>query len=147
MKMAFRFAIIFMSVCMATGSANAEDIGNLPVPVAAYSPSPIQAISAIPREDRIQLLWIAPPEVVPVVYNIEHSLDGEHFESLGELQSRCRVNQASTYIFNHVKPKSGQNFYRIRQTDISGKVSMSKILNVSYEPKTRMSGLPVCRPS
>lgn len=142
-----RIFLLAFFFCIASLASFAEEIGNLPVPVTAYSPSPVSALSNINRDDRVQLLWMTPPEIVPVVYAVERSLDGEHFESLGEVQSRCHVNQAATYIFNDMRPHSGQSFYRIRQTDVSGKVTLSKVLPVQYEPRIKMSEIPVVRPS
>lgn len=59
-------------------------------------------------------------------YTVEKSTDGTNFSSIGVLASKG--NGEHSYSFTEGATLQGNAFYRIRQTDIDGRVSYSKII-------------------
>jgi carboxypeptidase T len=73
----------------------------------------------------VQLDWQAQTDDEHSYFEVERSADGVQFTSLG------RSNPFPPYQFVDPQPKFGNNFYRIKQVDKSGKISYSKTVMVS----------------
>ncbi|MBK5270102.1 MAG: T9SS type A sorting domain-containing protein, partial [Bacteroidia bacterium] len=91
------------------------------------------------KNNRAELKW----EVEAVVNNdhfeIEHSTDGVQFSLKGILSNTDGLTTASgrlLYTFSDAKPVMGINFYRIRQTDIDGRSSLSKTIQFKVSDVT-----------
>lgn len=65
-------------------------------------------------------------------FTIERSGDGRRFESIGEIKGAGDSREERHYSFTDVKPFSGVNYYRIKQTDFDGKYSYSEIKSVRF---------------
>ena len=73
------------------------------------------------------LNWKANCTSTQAVFNIERSTDGRKFTSLQSITaSNTRCLQPFDYTDND--PVAGMNYYRIRMTDVDGKVSYSTII-------------------
>jgi hypothetical protein len=59
-------------------------------------------------------------------FYIEKSSDGINFSEIGKLPGKGTSSDLNTYAYMDVNP-SGTNYYRIRQVDINGKYSYTKI--------------------
>ncbi len=80
------------------------------------------------------LRWATVKEENNIGFDIERSQNGATFKSVGFVPSKAEKGNSSdkllyTYIDNN--PLSGNNFYRLKQTDLDGKTSYSsvKVLN------------------
>ncbi|MFZ4057169.1 MAG: reprolysin-like metallopeptidase [Ferruginibacter sp.] len=77
-------------------------------------------------------------------YEIERSIDGIHFKTIGQINAASTGNGMLTqYVFADLKPTLGRNFYRIKQVDIDGRFSYSAIINLVFDKvKTAWSVYP-----
>jgi len=84
-------------------------------------------------ERGIQLDWITASEVSNKYFTIERSSDGISFEAIGKLDRKENSNEKAYYGFIDKDPILGINYYRLKQTDLNGSSSYSKIVASSYK--------------
>lgn len=87
-------------------------------------------------DNTVQLIWEANVDDQHHYFEVERSNDGNQFTVLGKLP------QMSAFRFADKSPRSGNNFYRIKQVDKDGTVSYSKIINVYIESTIKVSIYP-----
>ena len=86
----------------------------------------------------IQLQWETSSELNCKGFYVEKSSNGRNFENIGFIVSKA-VNGVSNlplqYVLDDAKPISGNNYYRLRQTDLDGKISYSNTILIRYNDK------------
>jgi cytoskeletal protein CcmA (bactofilin family) len=86
-------------------------------------------VKVIVEQSDVKLEWSTYEEINNAYFEIEKSVDGSHFISVGEVQGSGNTNQVTQYeyydydIFNDV-------YYRLKQVDVDGKSSYSKVIHV-----------------
>lgn len=87
-----------------------------------------------------EITWKVGNERNVKLYEIERTNDGNNYSTIGRV-SPATVQGDNTYTF--VDPQPGQeNFYRIRQIDLDGKVAYSSIVALNRNAITKMSVQP-----
>jgi trimeric autotransporter adhesin len=85
-------------------------------------------------KDDIQLNWTTAQEINTNYFDIEHSMDGNHFEKTGMVYSRYQNSSTATnYTFTDLSPENGIHFYRLKQFDLDGKYRYSNIIPVLFD--------------
>ncbi|MBK0383297.1 T9SS type A sorting domain-containing protein [Pedobacter sp. SD-b] len=117
----------------------AEDLnGNLqasPVKIdiqTSLTPLPITltAFSGKAVNQAIQLNWNTAAELNNSYFDIERSVDGKNFSTIGKLQGAGTSTSSISYSFLDENPYAGVNYYRLVQFDFDGKYSYSPITYV-----------------
>ena len=65
-------------------------------------------------------------------YEVEKSVNGNEFFTIGEVLGRPNGNSEVTYNFTDHSP-AGTSFYRLRQTDAQGKVALSNVIKLEQK--------------
>lgn len=98
---------------------------------AATASTPLPVIwgpfSAVAAGNDVDLNWQVSANESGKVYVVEHSLDGVHFSSIGQV---ANFASQQNYAFVHNNAGSGKHYYRIHEIDIDGKDIYSKTLSV-----------------
>lgn len=96
------------------------------------SPLPIQLISftAVEKDDHNLLEWITLAEVNNEVFTLERSSNGNDFYEIGTVPGAGNSKVILSYSFKDMKPLSGVNYYRLRQTDYDGTSTTSRIIAI-----------------
>ena len=119
--------------------------GSLTTLVAA--PIELKRFSGTQKNSQIQLDWITASEYDNDYFTIEKSKDGVEFSSIGEVSSMGDSQYEVAYQLIDGRPYSGQNYYRLKQTDFDGTSTTSKIIVVDMEnqqePKVKIFPNPV----
>ena len=99
----------------------------------------LSALSALPvkmtsfnaeiRNRNAELTWTTENEINNHHYVVERSSNGTNFDSIGTVIGRNNT-AAFTYNFSDKQMKNGSNFYRIRQVDVDGGSTLSKVVTV-----------------
>ena len=95
------------------------------------NPLPIKDIniSAILNQaDEIAIKWKAVGAVDILNYKLEHSINGVDFTEL----TNVFASTSNSYNFIDASPLEGINYYRIKATDVSGKITYSTVVNVQF---------------
>ncbi len=77
--------------------------------------------------------WTTATESGNAGFTLQRSADGASFTNIASLNSKAQGGNSSTpltYSYNDSKDISANNYYRLKQTDISGNESYSAIVNV-----------------
>lgn len=96
----------------------------------------VKNLEAIVHGEQIDLSWRADGNVDEVIYFVQRSEDGVLFENLGALSASHSL-PGGGFEFTDLKPKLGNNFYRIKFESLSENhlEGYSEIVSAYYEPK------------
>ncbi|MFZ1703219.1 MAG: hypothetical protein WAT79_02670 [Saprospiraceae bacterium] len=82
--------------------------------------------SADYTEDNVVLLfWQSANEYNTAYYEVEHSPDGVHFQTIGVRSASGHSSQLTNYEFNDYSPGFGNQYYRLKMIDHDGQFSYS----------------------
>ena len=76
------------------------------------------------------LVWETVNEINVSHFDIEHSLDGESFDMIGNLNANNKTSP-NTYSYTHQSPVQGINYYRLKQVDFDGAYDYSWVRYVA----------------
>jgi Secretion system C-terminal sorting domain len=76
------------------------------------------------------LKWRTYSETNNNYFEIERSFDTRKFVSIGQIKGHGTISNPQNYTFIDENPLKGINYYRLKQVDIDGKFSYSKIESV-----------------
>jgi len=104
-------------------------------PVAANcSPTilPIELLSFSAKQlgSRVHLNWETNHEIDNDFFSIEKSLNGFNFETIGRVEGSKNSIEIVAYEYVDAQVVQGNNYYRLKQTDLNGEYSYSKIISV-----------------
>ncbi|MDO6434812.1 T9SS type A sorting domain-containing protein [Flavitalea sp. BT771] len=85
------------------------------------------------------LTWATAEEHNTKSFEIEHSLDGHAYTSIGATPAAGNSAQQKEYAWIHTHPASGANYYRIKQVDLDNKFTYSSIVPLFYTPSLFMT--------
>lgn len=75
-------------------------------------------------------------------FDIESSSNGKVFEKIGRVEGAGNSSTTKTYKFIDGSPLAGTSYYRLKQTDIDGRFTYSKIINIKRETGNLVSIYP-----
>lgn len=76
--------------------------------------------------------WSVAQQRNTMLFEIEQSLDGVHFNKVGTTQGDGVLYAERSFAFAHANPVVGKNYYRIKQVDFDGQYSYSNIAYAAY---------------
>ena len=101
-------------------------------------PLPVKLLyfNVIKENDKVQLYWATAAEINNDYFNIEKSLDGKNFKSIGKIIGAGNSQQIISYAFTDSSLLQGLNYYRLKQTDYDGEFSYSPVEIISNYSET-----------
>jgi hypothetical protein len=75
----------------------------------------------------IRLTWQTVTEINSRDFVVETSTDGRHYTALATVAAAGNSNSAIDYNYRHINPGAGHHFYRIKETDLDGKIMYSAV--------------------
>jgi hypothetical protein len=85
------------------------------------------------NDEQVKLEWQTKAEYNNSVFTVERSLDGKIFNSVSSIDAKGNSQTPGSYNFTDLPNHSGILYYRIKQTDITGENSYSKVVTVRIE--------------
>lgn len=79
------------------------------------------------------LKWSTASESNNDYFDLERSANGLNFTSIGRVDGAGTSTASHDYAFIDYRPKSGKNYYRLRQVDHDGQFSFSPIVSVTID--------------
>jgi hypothetical protein len=109
---------------------------SLPVTLLEFSVRPIN--------NTAHLTWKTSGEFQNKGFEVEHSINGVDFRSIGFVQANSNGNSSVTqsYQFTDNHPVNGRNFYRLRQLDMDGKTAFSQIRDIVIDRNNELRVYP-----
>jgi hypothetical protein len=102
---------------------------------------PVSLLSFSGYKDGIrnQLRWVTSSEINNRGFQVERSSDGQSYQSIGFVNSLAIGGNSQTplkYSFSDAQPAGVKQYYRLKQTDIDGRNTLSNILLIQGEKPT-----------
>jgi hypothetical protein len=99
------------------------------VVISYFEPAPLPVeltrFDARPEIGGIALDWQTASELNNESFTVEHSRDGQRFHALAVLPGAGTTSFPQAYTWVHSQPNTGDNYYRLRQTDFDGAFTYS----------------------
>jgi hypothetical protein len=87
-------------------------------------------VKGILREEKAIISWATAIEENTKEFIVEYSVSGNDFKTLKQIPAAGNSSSSQTYSFVHDTPAQGFNYYRVKQVDIDGKFSYSKVITL-----------------
>ncbi len=143
----------------ATAGAGSVVCTNTPSPFNSFSrftlanklggdnPLPIQLLefNAKAQSNKLLLEWSTLMEYNNAYFTVEKSTDALEFEELEKVDSKSKTGNANgllNYSCYDTKPVNGINYYRLKQTDFSGRSTYYPIRNVLFGANNQINIYP-----
>lgn len=107
----------------------------------AILPVELVSFTAQAQEKYVLLKWETSSEENNDYFEIERSIDGLTFESIGKVTGNGTTAITNNYAFLDQFPSRGTNYYRLRQVDFDGRYEYSDIRLVNFSGKTEQFSL------
>lgn len=91
-----------------------------------------------------ELRWITSSEINNSHFNVQRSVNGSTFETIGRVFGVGNSLMESQYVFYDSKPLDNKNYYRLQQVDFNEKDSYSEIVIIN---RSRSSGEITIQPN
>jgi hypothetical protein len=97
-----------------------------------------RSFTVTPRNNAAWLQWSTSSEQNTRDFNVQYSIDGRNWTTIGTVTAAGNSNSISNYSYVHTDPVAGNNFYRIQQTDLDSRYSYSSIqkLQIGFSNKS-----------
>ena len=93
------------------------------------------SFTAAAKANTVVLNWETATEVNNRGFGVERSKDGNTWSEIGFVKASPSNVNGATYSFVDYAPVQGMNYYRLRQKDLDGRFSFSKIRQVNFDGK------------
>lgn len=137
-----RYLISPDQVVFAVSNANFSDgyytIGSVDT---ASSPLPVELIRFEGHREmnRVRLEWETASETNNHYFEVQRSLNGENFQSIGKVPGNGTTVIPHVYSWNDTKPRQGVNYYRLKQVDYDGAYMFTSLIAVKFDGDSRGS--------
>ncbi len=129
------------SICESTGAGTiTSDATNTTGTAVTYGsirgsggqalPITLLSFDAVPHDKVVQTGWQTAQEINNDHFTVERSADGITYSAIGTVRGAGNSNSLRTYTFMDENPLQGISYYRLGQTDIDGKTTLSSIVAV-----------------
>ena len=95
-------------------------------------PIELEQFNVKPDQGAALLRWTTASEKNTRLFGIEHSVDGQNWQSIGTVPAAGNSNTRQHYQFRHLKPVDGTNFYRLQTVDLDEKTEYSDIRSLEW---------------
>lgn len=95
-------------------------------------PVTLTNFNAIKKDKTTLLNWQTATEINSSYFQVQRSVNGQSFNAIGTVKSAGNTSIAQQYTFVDEAPANGINYYRLKQVDVNGHESFSKIETVNF---------------
>jgi hypothetical protein len=90
----------------------------------------------------VKLTWTSTSEQNSKEFIIQHSIDGNKWNTIGTLAAAGNSSGHKDYSFVHSTPAEGTNFYRLKQQDINGSFMFTRVITVTNNQAQQIEYFP-----
>ena len=100
---------------------------------AAVLPVTFINFDGVLQNDRAVLNWSTASEFNNKGFDVEKSMDGQVFNTIGFVKGNGNSSQVNNYAYIDNKVLSGHNYYRLKQIDIDGNSKYSSTIRLDFK--------------
>jgi plastocyanin len=110
-------------------------INNAAATIIVSNPLPVTWLSFTARKqgNGTLLQWVTGSEVNSRDFQIEHSMDGSHWNRIGSVPAATFSSSNRSYQYIHAVASRGINYYRLVQRDLDGWEQYSRVLSLAHD--------------
>ena len=108
----------------------------------ASLPVNLKGFSATLKTNNAVLVWKTATEINNKYFDVEHSVNGVNFTSVGRVTGGGSSSTERTYTFIHATIAKGKNYYRLAQYDLNGDVKYSQVIVLSANGSVKLQIKP-----
>ncbi len=97
----------------------------------AAAPAAPGATTATARNCQVQVQWQTSQEQNTREFTVEYSATGSKYIDLATVKAKGSSSTTQTYSYTHNAPAGGTVYYRIRQTDATGRSTIGDVVTVT----------------
>lgn len=94
------------------------------------------SFTAHKQNETVLLQWQTAQETNSSHFIVEQSTDGRNFTSISSVPAAGNSNTLHNYSFIHSSPQNGNNFYRLQQVDLDGRIDYSSIATITFNAES-----------
>jgi hypothetical protein len=110
------------------GSSNI--IVTIATPAMVNLPVELTSFTATPNQKTVDLTWSTATEENNAYFEVQSSVDGRNFETIGQVEGAGTTYEVQAYTFTDENPSNGVNYYRLRQVDFDGGFEYHKVISI-----------------
>jgi hypothetical protein len=110
--------------------------------VTAPLPVELTKFTALNNNNSIKLNWQTASEINNDRFEVERSLDGATFRTIGTQKGQGNSQSITNYTFIDKTPVNGMNYYRLKDVAFDGTFSYSKVVAIQVGKKTNFVAYP-----
>jgi hypothetical protein len=98
----------------------------------------LTSFNGLTKDGNDVLNWTTSSETNNDYFELLYSTDEINYSKISTIASKAHNGNSSTplnYEFTNFNAKEGNNYYKLKMVDKSGKISMSKIIKLYHQPK------------
>jgi hypothetical protein len=109
----------------------------------AVLPVELEVFTGSYNEDRNvnELNWITASEINTEKFEVEKSLDAQHWTAIGTVYAQGTTYDRTSYDFDDVNPVTGNNYYRLKIIDTDGTFEYSPVVPVYVSGDVSKNGI------
>ena len=111
-------------------------------PTATTVPVTYSSISVENQNNSNLITWSTSSEQNNDYFDVEHSLNGKDFSSIGRVGAKGNSRATGAYEFIHDGPIQGMHYYRLKQVDLDGVYSYSEVRSIDVIKEGKVSIYP-----
>ncbi|WP_254562281.1 T9SS type A sorting domain-containing protein [Dyadobacter diqingensis] len=116
-----------------TDNSAADDIASGLLNIASPLPVTLKSFSAVKENSTSLLNWATTEEVNSDKFDIQRSIKGKEWITIGSVESHNESTKEQNYFFIDSNPLNGENLYRLKMIDRDATFAYSRIRAVSFD--------------
>ncbi len=109
------------------GGDGFEDM-DITVEQTVTAPVELSSFKAVDKNGMAELSWTTASEINNSHFDVQRSIDGRSFETIGVVKGMGTTNVAQSYSFASEIAEGMSNYYRLKQVDYDGAFELSNVL-------------------
>lgn len=111
--------------------------GPLVITGAVILPVTYLDFTATAGEQSVLLNWSTSQEINNIGFSVERSPDGQSWQQIGFVAGAGNASVVTHYSYTDASAGAGINYYRLRQQDVDGRTSYSKVVTANLQASTQ----------
>lgn len=95
-------------------------------------PVTLEKFTAVPQRSEVLTKWTVSAQLNNEYFEVERSANGTQFTAIGRIAGCANCAEKMDYQFTDKQPLPGASYYRLKQTDIDGNYTYSKVVRVIF---------------
>lgn len=96
-------------------------------------PISLKSFTAVKVDKQVELTWTTAMEENNLGFEVQRSKDGITYTTIGFVKGSGTSSQDNTYRFTDIAPLAGNNYYRLKQIDITNLATFSTIRRINMD--------------